>query len=117
MSIRERWNNGPPLILEDNNIEGAVEGTGNIDEIPKFPEDGFVGSVGSIHFDPLRMITTLVPQKLLKGSENLSGRVIRVGERWSVIKAMEKGNVIVWGDVNAEDQEKINIHVIPSYGR
>ena len=107
----------PSLIVEDCNIEGGYEGAGNVDEDPGFRENGFSGVIRSDRFKPEHVVTVLVIEEALPKDDERSGRVIRVGERWSVIKETRKKEIIVWGDVWNATDEASNFVIISTYQR
>lgn len=105
------------LIVEDSNIEGGYEGPGNVDEDPGFKDDSLTGMVKSHHFNPDLMTTVLTLKKTFKKDDDFSGRVIRVGDQWSVVKESRTKYLIVWGDMTVQGEGELEYHVIPTYSK
>jgi hypothetical protein len=106
-------NESQPPIVENNNIQGGFAGQDNYDTKPDFIEDVINGKINSADFDPTHFLTTIVLQKSIDKSDQLAGRVIRLSDRWSVIKNVESKKIIVWGDLR--DLKDIEFEIISGY--
>ncbi|MDZ7332246.1 MAG: right-handed parallel beta-helix repeat-containing protein [candidate division KSB1 bacterium] len=105
-SILIKKNDGQPPIIQDNNMQGGLEGEGNYDRKPEFVEDMITGKIISADFDPRHFLTTFVLQKPIDKNDQVAGRVIRLGDRWSIINNADKKSISVWGDLrDLKDQE------------
>ena len=106
-------NDGQPPIVEHNNIQGGYAGLGNYDSKPDFIDDMIQGKITSAHFDPTHFLTTILLPKSIGKSDHLSGRVIRLGDRWGVIKNSTGKTIVVWG--NLEDLKNLEFEIISEY--
>jgi hypothetical protein len=63
---------------------------------PAFAKDGITGTARELSRDTQRHTTTLTA-----GADHgeLAGRVIRVADRWSVVKESRNGAIVVWGSL------------------
>ena len=91
-------------ITITNNVMPTGSGaSGNTDAQPIFIDDSVRGTIAAQSFDANAFVTTLQLKEAPGSKENdLTGRVISVGERWSVIKSNEDQSLIVWGDVTGK---------------
>ena len=99
--------------IERNNIEGGFEGIGNVDRDPGFRKDTIKGTARSVEFDPSQFSSTILIQKAIKNTD-LSGRVLLIGNRWSVVKSVEKKTITVWGDLSAVDRN-VQFEILSEY--
>ncbi len=106
-------NDGQPPIVQNNNIQGGFEGSGNYDQEPNFVKDVIKGKILSADFDPIHFLTMITLQKALDKSAQLAWRVIRVGDRWGVIKNAESQKIFVWGDLG--DLKDVEFEIISEY--
>lgn len=106
---------GQPPIIQSNNIQGKFSGADNYDTKPEFINDSIKGKIKSIQYDPLHFLSTISSQKSIEKSEQLSGRVILLGKRWSVIKSTERNKIIVWGDLSDISKNDLELEIISEY--
>ena len=104
---------GKPPIIQSNNIQGGFEGPDNYDTVPIFINDSVKGKTISSQFDSINFLTAIFLQKPIDKNEQLAGRVVRLGERWSVIKNAEGKRIIAWGDLG--DIKDIEFEIISEY--
>ncbi len=100
------------LIVEFNNIEGGYEGEGNSDEAPDFPREMMMSRIKEIRFDSVQLTTTIRTVKALEGK--LTGRVVRLGERWGVIQDVSGRDVLIRGDLSPR-QNASEFMILPFY--
>lgn len=107
--------------VSHNNIEGGFDGEGNIDADPHFMEDGIEGRVSGIRYDPDSLSTWITCVRTSAGNEDLTGRVIQYGDRWSVVNAGHRKRIAVWGDLtrklDGDDNVSKSFRIIPTYQR
>ncbi len=108
-------NQGQPPIIQNNNIQGEFSGTDNYDKKPEFIDDSIRGKVKSIKFDPTQSSSTISIQKSIDKSDQLAGRVVRLEDRWSVIKSAENKKIIVWGDLSDILKTDLEFEIISEY--
>lgn len=113
LSIKK--NDGQPPVIQNNNIQGEFSGTDNYDRKPEFFDDSIKGKAKSIQYDPIHFSSTILIQKSIEQGDRLSGRVILVGDRWSVIKNAEPNKIIAWGDLSNISNKDIEFEVISEY--
>jgi hypothetical protein len=106
---------GQPPIIQNNNIQGEFSGTDNYDTKPEFVNDSVKGKIKSIQYDPIHFSSIISVQKSIDKSDQLAGRVIRLGDRWSVIKSVEEKKIIVWGDLSDISKKDIEFEIISEY--
>jgi hypothetical protein len=106
---------GQPPIIQNNNIQGEFSGEDNYDTKPEFVDDSIKGKIKSIQYDPIHFSSTISIQKSIEKSDQLSGRVILVGTRWSVISKAERNKIIVWGDLSDNLKAELEFEIISEY--
>jgi hypothetical protein len=80
---------------------GATVPAGNTAAEPAFVDDSARLGVADRAFDAKRFVTTV---KLKDGelqADQLVGRVVNVGDKWSVVRSNDAHTAEVWGDVSA----------------
>jgi hypothetical protein len=86
----------------NNIVQGGFEGEGNRDEDPQLVNDSFRGKITAKRDDQATCTTMLSVQPAPPASD-LTGRLIQIGNQWSVIRStadQQHGRQIsVWGDV------------------
>ena len=107
-------NYGQPLIVQSNNIQGQFEGRDNYNAVPAFATNSITGKATSTHFDAISFTTAVAIEEPIGDSEQLAGRVLRLGDRWSVIKAAQSTKILVWGDLGGT-HKKMDWEVISDY--
>lgn len=100
-------NAGVALILEDN-VEQAAE--------TDIDAPGLELWIRNAILDPRLLQTELVVEASVPLG-NLEGRVMRVGDWWSVIRSSSGNSLRVWGDFTAGDQDPAarTITILPDY--
>ena len=110
-------NAGPAPLFEGNNVDdqSVTLGTQNFDRSPKFVDDGISGKIKQISFDPLRVQSRIKIGLSLSADVDLAGRVLRIGERWGVIKESHDRTITVWGELEASDGQDLMFEILPTY--
>jgi hypothetical protein len=97
--------------VEFNNIEGGYPGKGNTATDPGFADDGLRQTAHALSYDDKRFATAFSVQGQKFDEAAVVGRVIRVGKRWTVVKSVTSGELVVWGDLGSE---KLDFEILPS---
>jgi len=95
--------------IHDNSIKGGYENNSNIP--PQLIQDGFQVIPDAVYC-PLRSYTTTL--FLSNGTFPVNGlvnRVVKAGDKWSVIKSNDEKHVEVWGDFF----QRIDFTILPTY--
>ena len=93
---------GSPLI-EGNLIQGFAM-AGNMDADPQFIDDSLEGTLTDKTYLEDSFVTQLQVGGAGLGDQDLAGRVIRIGEQWSVVKSNTAAQIVVWGELTDEAQ-------------
>ncbi len=102
----------PPRV-ENNVIQGGFEGGNNEDTDLGFIDNRIVAKVISIAYKDKDCITEVqVDQNFPEAS--LSGRLARIGEKWSVIQKSSPGRIAIWGDLRDSSD---SLYIAPTYER
>ncbi len=97
----------------DNNVEGGYPG-GNLDQDPGFAEDGVVAGAEVVSHDSLCYTTVLRVHARCSPGCLAPGRVVRVGQSWTVIKSWEAPLLTVWG-ILGPPAGRVELEVLRSY--
>lgn len=88
-----------------NNVPGKWQGEGNIDADPRFEDDRIKGTVTKVGFNDKMFTTTLTVKGASLKKDSLAGRVIRVGDDWSVVRANSGAGIDVWGRLEGKAKD------------
>jgi hypothetical protein len=104
--------------VNHNSVPGGFPGEGNLDGKPKFVDDGVEGKIAGVRAD--EFISLLQVDGVKLQPNRLAGRVIRVGEKWSVIKDNDAIGLTVWGNMTTDREGKgsnaaTEFLIIPTY--
>ncbi len=97
--------------IRNNNMLYPTEGNGNYSVPPDFIDDGLTPEIASVNYQSRELVTTFIFFNKNFEENELVGRVVNIGGRWSVIRSNEKNMLEVWGDFAGETALKI----IPTY--
>ena len=114
LPIHLRTDADQSIIVEQNNIEGGYGGNDNYDLPPTFIDDEIHGTIQNSRFDESQFLTIIIPNQPIPSYEELTGRVFRCGDFWSVVKIVERKKIIVWGECLPNECE---FQIISSYQR
>jgi len=95
----------------DNNMKYPPVDSKNYSKVPKFRKNVLHFNLTSANYFPKKYYTklTLLKKRLTEGE--LVDRVIKVGEKWSVVKANDRNSIELWGNFAGE----ISLTVLPTY--
>ena len=82
-----------------NVVPGGFPGTGNADANLEFLDDSVRGDLVELRYDPARHVTAAKITGPQLAPDALAGRVVNVGQRWSVIQSNTPNELSVWGDI------------------
>jgi len=103
------------LILGDFKLEVDAQLNNNIlrvDSIePRFVNDWHEFRAAAAQYDRKTNTTVFIIFESNFEPNQLANRVIKIGNRWSVVKSNDQNHVEVWGDFSGE----VNIIVLPTY--
>lgn len=116
-----------PVVLTNDVIAGPVDlqmevevrgscgpglpaGSANRATAPEFADDAVSGRISAVHGGEFTTTLSVSGPALAAGA--LAGRVIRIGDTWTVVKANDAGSIEVWG---AATGSPAAFHVAPSY--
>jgi len=106
---------GPPLILLDNNMDSDLYLTHNYNREASFISDEIRGKIKSIIFDEFRHLSFIEPVETLTEVNNLTGRIIRVGDHWGVIQKIENGKIAAWGHFGEKTMTGLDFDILHSF--
>ncbi|MFC2084254.1 hypothetical protein ACFLS9_04280 [Bacteroidota bacterium] len=95
----------------NNNMKYIYEGNGNYSKRPVFDNDGFkldVIASNSIRYKNYSVLSVL--NKFFLDNE-LVNRVVKVGEKWGVVKSNDAESIQVWGDFSAVTE----LEILPTF--
>jgi hypothetical protein len=113
--INIQKNQGQDLIIENNNIKDNNFGKKNFDWNISLKSDGFSAPYLNLSTNPGQYVTEIlvaadvIPQKIL------SGRFLRIGDGWGIVKSVKAGRIIVWGLLEPEKQVEKVFEILPTY--
>jgi hypothetical protein len=98
-------------VVEDNNMRDIYPGSGNRSDPPQF-QDGFhTFKAFTVSFSRAKMISDIyIGEKNLKNGE-LTGRVVRAGDQWTVVQNNTPQSISVFGDFSDE----VEFILMPEY--
>jgi hypothetical protein len=103
----------PAPVVERNGVppgaSGMAGGAGNLQANPQFIDASVRGDVVSRSFDPARFVTTVTLKAGEFKDDELRGRVVNIGERWSVVRSNDGRTIQVWGDLTGSDDAPLLI--------
>ena len=101
----------PPTTATCCYAQQPLDGEGNFSTAPKLASDGAKLVAGTQRFDAAQAVTAIEIEPDDVPDASLVGRIVRAGDRWSVIQDQHDNSVVVWGDFS-DAQE---LEVVPSY--
>ncbi|HEY5551229.1 MAG TPA: DUF1565 domain-containing protein [Opitutaceae bacterium] len=91
---------------------GYVPGYYNKNSSPGFRDDGFKLAIRAAQADPAGFVSKLsVAEQLAEGT--LTGRIVRIGDFWSMVRANGVREVTIWGPAPPADATVLEI--LPSF--
>ncbi|MBI4582559.1 MAG: right-handed parallel beta-helix repeat-containing protein [Planctomycetes bacterium] len=104
-----------PFVTKNDIQGGYAGGEGNFDQKPQFVDDGFQGQVKSLDYDVHRAVTTIAVGNLTGAGGTLVGRLLRIGDKWGIIKHGSQRKIIAWGDLRPKRQQATEFTIAPTY--
>jgi len=98
---------GGVICVMENNI---IEDNGARRE-PADPSFRLAADIASREFDARRYVTEIATSSTL-GKEDLTGSVVRIGAKWSVVKSSGPSSLTVWGKIT---DEATKVEVLDQY--
>ncbi|HEY0863961.1 MAG TPA: DUF1565 domain-containing protein [Lacunisphaera sp.] len=87
---------------------GYTGGYYNFDHAPEYADDGRQLRVGAAQHDAARFVTTF-PTDAALGDTDLTGRIVRSGDHWSMVQSNTASTVTLWGPAPAAAATEIEI--------
>lgn len=96
-------------FVRDNNLQHPRNG--NFSSPPEFVDDWIELQANAATYRPKQFMTTILISNDKFKKDELANRVVKVGDRWGVIKSNDFNNIEIWGDFSGE----ILFTVLPGY--
>jgi hypothetical protein len=94
------------VTLKDNMAEPVIGGEGTLAVADMFIDDGMVGKIAGVHYDPAAFTTIIRTAEVLPVPGALTGRLFGLQQgrnsQWRVIKKVMGRDVVVWGRLEPE---------------
>lgn len=100
-----------PAEFSNNNSRKEISGNNNFFNDPLFIKDSFRLEPIVTAFNNLNQTTYLLISNYSYKENELVGRVVKAGNKWSVIKANKGKSIEVWGDLSGE----LEVFVLASF--
>jgi hypothetical protein len=107
--IWAEYNQKVEAEVKKNNMLHPV--AGNYSEIPKFIDDGMEITSLSTNYNWIDFSTQIITSGLNLKNNQLVNRVIRSGDKWSVVKSNTTNTIKVWGEFAG----KVCFTILPTY--
>ena len=105
---------GEDVSVQNNNIDENNFSRDNINKVLTIADDDENIKLKNLHFDKKLFQTIIEVEKDVLNSE-LSGRVVKINDFWSVIAKVEKNRIYVWGNAMMNNTNISHLEIIPSY--
>lgn len=100
-----------PAEISNNNSRKEITGKDNISKDPLFIKDSFRIEPILTPFNNMNQTTSLLVSNSEYKENELAGRVVKAGNKWSVIKSNKRNSIEVWGDLSGE----LEVFVLSSF--
>lgn len=97
--------------VSNNNMKYQVKDEDNYSKIPKFKNNGLNLTLASSNYFSKKSFTVLMLLNKKFAENELVNRVVKIGERWSVVKSNESNLIELWGNFAGET----TITILPTY--
>ncbi len=94
-----------------NNMLHPPKGTDNYWRVPRFADDGVTLKVASSNYFPQNYYTEMFLFNTKMRPNELANRVVKIGDRWSVVRSNSETSVALWGNFTGE----VAMTVLPTY--
>ncbi len=101
------------VLVQGNNVEGGYPG-GNRDWDSGFAQDAWLTRAEVVSHDSLRYTTVLTVETSDSPGVIGPGRVVRVGDAWTVVRHWEAPSVTVWGILGRKG-DRVELELLRSY--
>lgn len=91
-----------PAEFSNNNSRNKIIGKDNFSKDPRFIKDSFRIEPILTPFNNLNQTTFLLISSSNYKDNELIGRVVKAGNKWSVVKSNTSNSIEVWGDLSGE---------------
>ena len=102
------------IDFSNNDVNEKVTGINNKYNLVKLNTKSITGKIEGNSFDMANYQTVIVIKDLTDKSV-LDGRVIRIGDFWSVIYKVENNKLYVWGNAEKRDRESSEFEILSDY--
>jgi len=102
------------VIFEDNNINENFKNQHNKNKAVKFTNKSITGEIINIKFDKNKFQSVIEIEKK-PDQKSLAGRVIQVGDFWSVIQRSENSKIYVWGNISLKVKNIDTYSILSDY--
>jgi len=102
-----------PIFL-NNNISEKITIKGNTDKNVRLIENNIKGKIQKMTFNNRRYQTIVEIENKLS-NESLIGRVIRIGDFWSVIFNVDNNKLYVWGNAEERTRGSLDFEILSDY--
>ncbi|NMB83005.1 MAG: DUF1565 domain-containing protein [Ignavibacteria bacterium] len=100
-----------PAEFSNNNSRKEIIGKDNFSKDPLFIKDSFRIEPILTPFNNMNQTTSLLISNSIYKENELVGRVVKAGNKWSVIKSNKGNSIEVWGDLSGE----LEVFVLSSF--
>jgi hypothetical protein len=105
-------NSKEKLEFNNNTLENDYEGKQHHRLKGMETKEGLDYYFTKAHFDSTQYHTYLILQKPIK--QNLTGRVVKINDKWSLVKNQQQNRIIIWGNILDMNVSQ-NLYVLPVY--
>lgn len=100
-----------PAEFSNNNTRKIIGGKDNFSKDPLFIKDSFRMEPILTAFNNMNQTTYLLTSNSKYKENELVGRVVKAGNKWSVVKANSNNSIELWGDLSGE----LEVFVLSSF--
>lgn len=100
-----------PAEFSNNNSRNEILGKDNFSKDPLFIKDSFRMEPILTAFNNMNQTTYLLISNTKFNENELTGRIVKAGNKWSVVKANSNNSIELWGDLSGE----LEVFVLSSF--
>jgi len=128
ISISNKFTYLRPSVIDGNifadNPEGniSVTGTKDVEIRPQDPESGGIiiietepMGISEAVYDENTDETMVFPADASRLDSGMTGKVVRIGEKWSLVKDVSDKGLVVWGDLTVLGEDQKILEFLPVY--
>jgi len=105
------YNQQVKATVKNNNIKDVPAGSDNYSQVPKFKNDEEILKIASANYSPKKFVTTMILLNKNLQKNELVNRIVKVGNKWSVIRSNDENTITLWGNFSGD----ISLTVLPTY--